>query len=470
MPQVAPASYQATTPEITGLETQLKDLQTQTDARLAPIREQRDQATTALQQEISQPLPKTPTLEPVPQFHPKQITPEETQSFVAISTALAALASLATRAPLTSALNAAGAAMEGFHKGALDQANLDLKNFKTQADAAVARNNQQLQQYDAVLKNRNLAMSQKMSMLRVIAAKEQDEIALAQLKSQDLRSFLELQQKRLDGMNRWNEFAAKFHQSAQQHADTLAQKKQAEKDKRDALAGQTLSESQVEPSAWMFLLTGKMPSLGFGAAQNRVQIISAAQKIGESMGLSPQEQAMLPFNTKAQQHALDFMTKWAAGIKRSEEVVNLNGQLMLEEAKKLPLSDIQAINKGIVAGMKQFGSPEAQAYANYAITVRNEYARVMSGPMSNAMLHEGATARADEALSGAGSISQLEAALAAMKKEMANQDVANQHTIEGIHMAMTVHAMKPTEPGGVPEGVDPNVWKYMTPEEKDLWH
>src|SRR5512146_1140467 len=268
MPDPAISSYQATTPEITGLENQLKDLQTQTDARLAPIREQRDQATTALQQEISQPLPKAPTLEPVPQFHPRTITPEETQSFVAISTALAALGSLATRTPITSAMNAAGAAMEGFHKGALDQANLDLKNFKAQADAAVQRNNQQLQQYDAVLQNRNLSMNQKMSMLRVIAAKERDEIAIAQLKSQDLRSFLDLQQKRLDGMNRWNEFAVKFHQSAEQHSEALALKEKELQQKRDALAGQTLTESQVEPSAWMFLLTGKMPSLGFGAAQN----------------------------------------------------------------------------------------------------------------------------------------------------------------------------------------------------------
>lgn len=399
-------SYQLTNPEITGLEGQLKQNQADLEKHLAPIREERQQATTDLQAEIGKPLPEAPKLEQVPKFQPRQISGEELTNFSALSTAIAALASLATRAPLTSALNSAGAAMESFHKGALDQANLDIKNFKTQADAAVARNNQALQEYNAVLKNRTLSMNQKMSMLRVIASKEQDEIALAQLKSGDLRAMLQLQEKRLDGFNKWNQFRAQFEQKIGDLAERVRHNKEMEA-LRGKMTGGAGGDSGLSPLGIQYLsafvqLNGRMP---IGMSRNNPAAWAVMNNLAEeaqAAGMSPQDWAAAGPLTQQKLGAYGQLYKMRNAVESFGEMLKLNGSILKKLSEKVDRSGSPYVNRSVL-WLKQnaVNDPDVSEYLAQVEIFLPEVARVLNNPNLAGQLTDSAREEMRLAITGA---------------------------------------------------------------------
>ena len=138
-----------------------------------------EQARQGLTQELQQPSPAAPKLQDIPQYQPRQGTAQDINLFAGLLTAFASLASLRTREPLTAALNAAGAGMEGLHKGQLDQAKLEMEQFDKQMASAMRENEKTLAQYKAIIDSKKYTLSQKQAMLAVATSARDDAVAHA---------------------------------------------------------------------------------------------------------------------------------------------------------------------------------------------------------------------------------------------------------------------------------------------------
>jgi hypothetical protein len=101
---------------------------------------------------------KTPDLVDMPKETPQ----EYRSSFEAFNNAVPVLAifgSMLTRAPLTSAINAAASAMEGFHQGDKEAVKLHEQNWRNATETALAQNKKELESYRAILEKHNLSVS-----------------------------------------------------------------------------------------------------------------------------------------------------------------------------------------------------------------------------------------------------------------------------------------------------------------------
>lgn len=212
-PTTAPVNITAPPPD-TGaqLSQQYQDVTQRTKEQLAPLNEQGQKIGESIQQEAITPPPAPPQLQSLPVFQPREITGQEKTQFAGVVAAIAGLAGLATRAPLTAALNSAGAAMEGYNKGSIQQADLDLKNFNMQMVRAKEQNDQTMQQYNAVMENKKYSLSQKMQLWRVIAAEKQDVLAQAALDKGDIRMFLDRNDKLNSGFAKMLSDAQTLHE------------------------------------------------------------------------------------------------------------------------------------------------------------------------------------------------------------------------------------------------------------------
>lgn len=382
--------------------------------------------------------PEAPALETLPKEPPMQYR-DPTQAWGSLTSVLALLGSLKTRAPLTSALNAGAGAMKAFHARDKQALDLEHRNWKDEMDRALAQNRTELQQYNAAMTHANFDINKAQSQMAAIAAANHDDMMLAGIESGNWDRVMGILQNREKlGTN-----LAKFMETANYHNQAIGVANERAKLEGSALMLKAQAAAQsaaglppdaTSIAAWRYLTSGKMPSLGFGAKQARAQILTKASDIAKKMGLSESEAGALPYSTAANQKALNFMTQWAAGVQKSNSAVDYNMQLMMQYADKLGLTNLQPLNKLIIEGKKLAGDPATQAYLTAANTVMTEYARAMSGPTSNAMTTEGASERARELLSSAQSVPQLKAVMKVMQQDMQNQMRAAMETANGLMM------------------------------------
>jgi hypothetical protein len=386
-------AYQETTPEIQDLQGQIRDSQQKLDTTLQPLREQRTQIETSITS--APPLVEPPKLAPLPQFQPRQVSPEDAQQFMGLSLAVASLAALATRRPLTTALNSAASAMDGFRQGNLEQGKRDIENFNTQYNAAYRQNAQMLQEYNTILQNQQFSIQQKMQMLQVVAGRERDEIALAQLQTGNLRSFLDLNQKRLDGMNAWNAQAAKFSETASYHAGLLANTQQRTAAQYGA-PGQLpggLSQEAVDNAAAYYILNGRLP-IGMArigpAAINAIQ--NRAGEMTTKAGMTPEEFAAAGPVTRQKLGALLQLEKMRNGVQAYEAMLDKNVEILKELSAKVNRSDSPYFNKGVLwLEQNAAGDPDVAEYLFQVRTVQTEAARILSNPNLTGQLTDTAT-------------------------------------------------------------------------------
>lgn len=195
----------------------------------------------------------------------------------------------------------------------------------------------------------------------------------------------------------------------------------------------SMDQDAVTNAAWEKLLYGKEPSgMGNATAAQRAQVRNEHARLGKELGLSPMEMAMMPQDNKVKMKAVDTLTKWGATVARSAEKLDLDLGVALDYAKKLPLGQLQFINKGVIAGQKEFNSPEANAYASAINSVRQEYARLMTGPTSNAMLPVEAMKKGNELLSTGVNVDSLTEVGNQMRRDAANTITATNHQINGL--------------------------------------
>lgn len=207
-----------------------------------------------------------------------------------------------------------------------------------------------------------------------------------------------------------------------------------------------LSPEALQIAGWEKLLFGVDPKgLGTASAQQRAQVYEARARIGKGLGLTEQEMAMLPQDNKVKMKAVGNLVNWEATVSRAAEKLDLDLKVAIDYAKKLPLSTVQMVNKGVIAGMKEFNDPDANAYATALNSVRLEYSRLMAGPTSNAMLPVEAMKRGNELLSAGVDVPSLEEIGRQMRRDAENTKIATRHQIDGLRGTMT-GGKSPVEP------------------------
>ena len=217
-------------------------------------------------------------------------------------------------------------------------------------------------------------------------------------------------------------------------AELTPRKKQEWLMKNSATSGSAaMGPDAIKIAGWEKLLYGTDPKgMGTASAQQRAQVADERARIGKSLGLSDTEMAMLPQDNRVKMKAVDQLTRWAATVGRGAEKLALDLDVAIDYAGKLPLTTLQLVNRGVIAGMKEFNNPDANAYATALNSVRLEYGRLMSGPTSNAMLPVEAMKIGNELISKGVDVPALREIGVQMKRDAANTITATNSQISGL--------------------------------------
>jgi hypothetical protein len=123
-------------------------------------------------------------------------------------------------------------------------------------------------------------------------------------------------------------------------------------------AGVALDDDAIRVAGWEKLLWGTDPKgLGNANAQQRAAVQNERARLGKALGLSDSEMAVLPQDNKVKQKAVDKLTTWNATVGRSAEKLDLDLKVAIDYAQRLPLGQIQLVNKGVINGLKEFNNP-----------------------------------------------------------------------------------------------------------------
>lgn len=225
--------------------------------------------------------------------------------------------------------------------------------------------------------------------------------------------------------------------AAAREANILARQERMEEKAREKANQPHLSDDALNINAYARMFTGKeMSGMGNATATEKIKVANREAEIAKSLGLSPTEVALLPTDTKAKAKAISGLTIWGAFMEKSQIQLEGTIDLAISTAGKLSRSDIQAVNKAMLSGQTEFGSGPPAAYAQQMQTWRAEYARMLSGPTSNGMLHVDAEKKADELISAASSPEQLRALKESTKQEAAITNRAIRSQIDDLHGSM----------------------------------
>lgn len=136
----------------------------------------------ALQREraaVAQPMPAPPTAQkatPAPDM--KQIQ-ADSQGWIQAMSVLAAFVGAKARTGGTGALKAYAAGMNGIKEGNKQAFDTATSKWKSDTDAMMKENDQEMKKYEAILKNREISESEAMHEIKMVAAEHQNQTMLA---------------------------------------------------------------------------------------------------------------------------------------------------------------------------------------------------------------------------------------------------------------------------------------------------
>ncbi|MBU6232487.1 hypothetical protein KGP36_07690 [Patescibacteria group bacterium] len=433
--------------------------------------------------------PQAPQLPPKPQLH--ETSPA--QAFGSFASLFGIVASLFTRAPMMNALNASASAMNAIHKNDSDAYHRAMDTWKTETDYALKRSQYDMERYQAIMSNKRASVNDQLALIQAEAAQARDPIMLEQARAGSMQGVFDVLKLREETTNRLSiakmkfaeqmELSRKNHEYGlqienmkikameQKNAPALAQLSQKEKLWTDytqsdefknlppmekmsrynnfwdhAFGVQAMKQSEAgglsndakNIAAYQYLTTGHLPPLGIGDAArvDKKEVMNRAAEVASQVGMSPAEIAALPGEYKSNVGSLVQQVRWRDSVARSSMAVENNIQIMREYAAKLDQGQIKALNRAVLQGQLEFNDPNANAYAAAATTVMNEYARVMSGPTSNAQLAEGATDRAQHMLDQSLNPEALDEVGKVMGREMGGQLRATDQVIADIKTSL----------------------------------
>lgn len=413
---------------------------------------------------LESPRPEKPQLAETPK-PPKlqEALQENGQKFLVTSMLVAGLVGAFTRGNVTAALSSYGAMNKAFHSGQIEQAEGHYTEWKQSVEQVRDTNQAMLKEYEDALNDRKMSLDELSARMSLIAAKYKDPLMAQAANTQNIAMMGQLYE-RLHEFNLNYSLDAKKLQTAIDANKLIAQQQieaagldPTTPEGRERLAklppktAKTATQlffmlhpdkspanqpkMSTEGTVWaatQYVLTGQMPPMGMGAGADRAAIIEMAPKIASKYGLTIGEAMSLPAERKAEAATLNKVLAWAVGVDRSAEIVDNQLDIAEGYAKQLGLTEVQRVNQALVAGEKEFGSPEANAYASAMLTASTEFARMLTGPLSAGMLTEGAAQAAEGRLNTGLTMGQFGEIKTLFQKEIANIQGASQHQVDRI--------------------------------------
>lgn len=408
---------------------------------------------------LSQPVPHPviPQLGGMPRA-PDQSPRDPKQVFQQNSTILAMLGSLFTRKPLVTAMNAAAAAMKGYAEGDKDAAERAHKTWKDSLEAAVAQNQAEMDQYNLLMQDTSLTLEDRNAQLAGLAASNNDQNMLAALKSGAPDMQYNLLQGRQKSAESLTGMLIQSQQFEQQQA--LEREKMAETERYHAqLTGTATGSGPLDPETVQMLaqqyISGDPSALsGLGSGRMglmaRKQVLDFAAK-SQQGGATP-DIALSRAGYAADKATLKQMQNYISRADTFQSVFLKNINQVKKYSQAGVAGEVPVINKWIQAGRRATGDPDVAAFDAAIRTAGREYARIMSGPTSNAQLTVSAQATADEMLSPNMNADQLQAVINVMEQDIQNSIGAAADTVDAIKSSISAKPDGDTETGAPQEG------------------
>jgi hypothetical protein len=182
---------------------------------------------------------KAPKLEKAPE-RPDIKEQDPMKAMGSVGSLIAILGSLRTRAPATAALNSAAAAMKAYHQGDMEGYQLERQKWQDQMEKALRNNQEEMQQYMAVLQKNNFDMHKAQAELSTLSAQFQDNNMQSAQAAGDvqaqytmMKGRLQTQEKYAELFTRHQEKEAQLEATRTAHADAVANRKSAENERAE---------------------------------------------------------------------------------------------------------------------------------------------------------------------------------------------------------------------------------------------
>jgi hypothetical protein len=186
---------------------------------------------------------------------------------------------------------------------------------------------------------------------------------------------------------------------------------------------QHLNPDALDMEAKQLLLTGTMPSMGFGGTDTRVQIINRAAELAAEQGHGIEDYIAGRATWKADTSSLGQITKISDAVQAFENTALANmkvAESLMDKGAGTKLGPV--INQWLQAGKVATGNPDVAAFNLAMGTVASEYGKIISGGSASiAATPEGARQEAQEWLNKIQSPQAIKAQFAAARKDMENR-------------------------------------------------
>lgn len=249
-----------------------------------------------------------------------------------------------------------------------------------------------------------------------------------------------------------------------------------------ANSGAGLAQNTIDQAAQRYNLTGQLPSLGMGSAgaTMRQQILDRAAALADAQHQTGADLVATAAGTKAGTSALGQLTKNRAMVEAFASTANQNAQLAMSLAGKgADPTGVPILNRWVQWGRKDIGgNPDVSSFDTAITTFKNEYAKIMSGATGAQGSTDSARREADDLISRAATIPQLQSTISTMQQEMQNRRsslLSQEAALRGQIRGGSGEQPAPTAPSAHPRGpaigsvINGYRFKGGNPNDKTNW-
>lgn len=425
-------------------------------------------------------VPPDPKLAP-PAPAPHQDFTDPIKAFQNPAVVIATLGSLFSRAPLTAAMNAAGAAMEAYHKGEAETFKLKRDEWKENFDRALEINKIELEKYQAAWRRSDAAVKDKMAEMLAVAAGQKNETMIAAIKSgqiDKIDGIYEGLQKAREKAMESRELLERQEYMARYRAD-IEVKKTEEKEKLKLKLEQGVVDQETGEFLARQLIAGNYNALTglFRTKGAKIVVEKAAKDILEKeKGMSPQQAAEY-VTSQANKFMGERRYQATAGgyAARVESATNEVEQLVpqaMEASRALPRGWFVPLNKLVMKYNAGISDPAYNDFVLANFGLMNAYARAMN-PTGTPHVNDRLEAHAQQILSLATSPEAYETQVKRLWIEVQASKKAQALTREGLGAPKGFPGATTDKPeGSIPDKVwEGKTWHFKggNPNTKENW-
>jgi hypothetical protein len=253
-------------------------------------------------------------------------------------------------------------ALSGYLKGNQMEAEKRYEDYKREYQSAKAKEEQANKEFEDILTNKKMRISDQIQQYRLVAAKYDRQDALVAAQSRSLDAMWRSLESRKTAVARLEE----QHNHATQMLELQREKMKP--------AEPTLSPEAIQQAAKRYHETRVLPpNIGRGnqGAANIKAILDAEANMGEGASSA---------DIKANQSSLANITKMLDSVQSFENTALKNLDMLVAQSEKVSRLGIPFLDKQIMAGTKAVtGDPELVKFYAIVTPFVDEYAKILEG-------------------------------------------------------------------------------------------